>query len=102
MAFPPKEELDEIRDILSRTEPDLIHDRNKLSKTDQLKYDLCEALIKYLNREKISQRELARILGIDPARISEITKYKFQQMSVDRLISYVEKVEPSLRISIAS
>lgn len=102
MGFPPKNDRDEIREQLSRSEATILLDRDELSVTDQLKYDLCETIIKHLNKEKVSQRKLAKDLGVDPARISDITKYKFQSMTIDKLIEYVEKIEPGIKISVAS
>ena len=102
MGFPPKNELEKMSDELSNIEPTLILNRDELTMIDQLKYDLCETIIRYLNREKISQRKLANILGTEPARISDITKYKFQGMTVDKLLDLVEKIEPGIKISVAS
>ena len=102
MGFPPKDDRDKMRDELAKGEPTVLLNRDGLSMTDQLKYDLCEAIVKHLSKEKISQRQLAKDLGVDPARISDITKYKFQSMTIDKLLDYVEKVEPGIKISIVS
>jgi predicted XRE-type DNA-binding protein len=55
-----------------------------------------------LNREKISQKELAEKLGIEPARLNEIVKYRIDLFTVDRLLDYVELLDPDITVTVAS
>ena len=101
MRMPPKKVLDEMRKKLEKAEPSHGLPPNA-SKTDRLKYELCKQFVVHLNREKISQKELAEKLGIEPARLNEIVKYRIDLFTVDRLLDYVELLDPDIKITVAS
>jgi len=100
MSFPKEKELKTIRKKLVLTEPS-----NSLPKsasvTQKLKYGLCEKFVIHLLEHRMSQIELARKIDIDPARLNEIVKYRIDLFTVDKLISLVQKIDPSLKINIA-
>lgn len=100
MSFPREKDLKKIRKELNLSEPS-----NSLPKSasvvQKLKYGLCERFVIYLLEHQISQAELARKINIDPARLNEIVKYKIDLFTVDKLISLVQKIDPSLKINIA-
>lgn len=74
MGMPPKKELERVRKKLEKVEPTHGLPPNA-SKSDKLKYELCKMFVIHLNREKISQKDLAEKLGMEPARLNEIVKY---------------------------
>ena len=100
MGMPPKKVLDEMRKKLEKAEPSHLLPRNA-SKADRLKYELCKQFVVHLNREKISQKELAEKLGIEPARLNEIVKYRIDLFTVDRLLGYVELLDPDINVTVA-
>ena len=48
----------------------------------------------------LANKELAERIGVDEPRISDIMHGKIQSFTLDRLVSYGEKIFPSLRIKI--
>jgi len=43
----------------------------------------------HINNHKITQRELAKLLGIDEALVSKFVHYRFDEFTLDRLIGYL-------------
>ena len=99
MGFPDKKELERVRKKLAKTEPTRPLPKGA-SKADKLKYELCRQFVKYLLKHKMTQKELAVKIGIEPARMNEIVKYRIDLFTVDRLLSYVERLKPSLKITV--
>jgi predicted XRE-type DNA-binding protein len=100
MGMPPKKVLDEMRKKLEKVEPSRLLPPNA-SRADRLKYELCKQFVVHLNREKISQKELAEKLGVEPARLNEIVKYRIDLFTVDRLLGYVELLDPDIKVTVA-
>jgi predicted XRE-type DNA-binding protein len=100
MGMPPKAELNKIRKKLEKIEPTRGLPSNA-SKTDRFKYELCKQFVLFLNREQMSQKQLADKLGIDPARLNEIVKYRIDLFTVDRLLGYLELLNPELKVTVA-
>jgi predicted XRE-type DNA-binding protein len=69
---------------------------------DRFKYKICEQFVIYLNDGKITQRQLAKKLGVSESRICEIVHYHFDKVTLDRLITYLTVIRPELKISITS
>ena len=70
------------------------------SKSDKLKYELCRQFIKYLLKHKMTQKELAEEIDIQPARMNEIVKYRIDLFTVDRLLNYAERLKLNLKITV--
>lgn len=100
MGMPPKNELDKMRKKLEKTEPTRGLPANA-SKADRLKYELCKQFVIHLNREQLSQKELAEKLEIEPARLNEIVKYRIDLFTVDRLLGYLELLNPEIKVTVA-
>jgi predicted XRE-type DNA-binding protein len=62
---------------------------------------LCKQFVVHLNRNKISQKDLADKLGIEPARLNEIVKYRIDLFTVDRLLGYLELLNPEIKVTVA-
>lgn len=63
---------------------------------DRLKYSLCRDFVRYLSTEGLTQRDLARDLGVNEARVSEIVNYKIWLLSADALIDLHSKIYPEV------
>jgi predicted XRE-type DNA-binding protein len=100
MGMPPKYELDKMRKKLDKIEPTRGLPENA-SKADRLKYELCKQFVKHLNREQMNQKELAEKLGIEPACLNEIVKYRIDLFTVDRLLGYLELLNPEIKVTVA-
>ena len=44
---------------------------------------------------------MAEQIGVDPARINEIIKYRIELFTVDRLLDYLELLKPKLNVIVA-
>ena len=100
--FPSAATLKKVRDKLSN--PDYtggniaLHDN--ASEVERAKYKLCQLIAKYHREHELAQRQLAKKLDIDEARISEILRGKISSVTVDRLLGYAQKLYPHVKIEI--
>ncbi len=95
--FPSSKEIDSVLEQLeaapaSRTLPP------NASAVDVLKFDLCEKFVLYRARKKVSQKELAARLGIDPALMSKILHYNYDEFTVDRLMRYLAELHKDVKV----
>jgi len=67
---------------------------------ERAKYQLCQLIGKYQREHGLLQKEIAEKLGVDESRISDILRRKIESFTLDRLISYAEKLHPRLRVEI--
>jgi predicted XRE-type DNA-binding protein len=54
-----------------------------------------------MHQRDLSQIELAELLGIDQARVSEVVRHRIDKVSTDKLIAYNEKINPKVQFKIA-
>ena len=99
MGVPSKKELDRVKRKLAKVEPTRVLSKNA-SKSDKLKYELCKQFVKYLIKSKMTQKELAQELEMEPARLNEIVKYRVDLFTVDRLLDYAERLRPNLKVTV--
>jgi len=101
MGFPDKKEIARAKKKMESVEPvELLP--SDASKVDKLKFELCKQFVVYLRVNDMSQVELAKTLGIEPARLNEIVKYRIELFTLDRLLGYVEKLNPDIEVTVAS
>jgi predicted XRE-type DNA-binding protein len=101
-AFPDEETLKRIRDRLSdpHFEGGDFSIPANATKADLAKYEICQLIAKFRREHDLMQKELAERIGVDEPRISDILHGNIQGFTLDRLVSYGEKIFPSLRIII--
>ena len=100
MAFPSQKELARVRKKLEKIEPVRLLPSDA-SKSDKLKFELCKQFVAHLQEEGVSQLALAKELDIEPARLNEVVKYRIDLFTVDRLLDYVQKLNPKLKVTVA-
>jgi len=100
MTFPNEEKLKKIRERLDKASPSYLLPENA-TKADILKYALCQKFVAYIQKNKITQAELAKQLKMDTARLNEIVKYRINLFSVDKLIEFAQRPDPNLEIKVA-
>ncbi len=100
MSFPNAKELERVRKKLKKVEPTPVLSASA-SAADQLKCALCKEFVVYLRVHKMTQLELAQELEIDPARVSEIVKYKIDLFTADRLLNLLERLNPKVKVTVA-
>jgi predicted XRE-type DNA-binding protein len=77
------------------------HPRPGASPIELLKHDLCAEFVRYFLEQEISQRELAKTIGLSEARTSEILNYRHDRFTADHLIKYLFKIRPDLKLKVA-
>ena len=100
--FPDENTLKRIRENLSdpNYEGGNIALPSGASEVDRTKYHLCQLIAKYQREHSLLQKQVAEKLGIDESRISDILRGKIESFTLDRLVSYAEKLHPKLRVRI--
>jgi predicted XRE-type DNA-binding protein len=101
-VFPNEVTLQRIREKLS--DPNYRGGNLALPKNatevDRAKYQLCQLIARYQRERGMLQKEIARRIGADESRISDILRGKIESFTLDRLISYAEKLHPGLKVQV--
>ena len=100
--FPDAKTLQRVREKLS----DLNYRRGNLAlpanatEVERAKYQLYQLIAKYQRKHGLLQKEIADKIGVDESRVSDIVRGKLGSFTLDRLISYAQKLHPKLRVQI--
>jgi predicted XRE-type DNA-binding protein len=101
-AFPDTKVLARIRESLS--DPNYQGGNVALpesaNEADRAKYQICQLIARYQREHAVLQKEIARQIGVDESRISDILRGRIEGFTLDRLISYAEKLHPRLRVQV--
>ena len=100
MKYPSKKKLKEMDEKLSKLEGTLMVGPSS-SSSDKFRWELCQSIVRFMNEKDMSQVELAVLLGIDQARVSEVVNHRVDKVSTDKLISYNEALNPQIQFQIA-
>jgi predicted XRE-type DNA-binding protein len=98
--FPKEETLKKMRDKLQAVEGSYILQPDA-SAGDKVKYEICRNFIMFMHKKGLTQRELAGIVSIPETRISEIVHYRIAKFTIDKLLSYYEKLNPKVMLKVA-
>ena len=99
MAFPSKAEIERVLKKLENVEGTLGMPANP-SPLEKFRHDIQQKFVGYILIKKITQREMAEILGIDEGKMSKILHNRLDEFSTDRLISLYEKLNPNLELKV--
>lgn len=99
MAFPSDNELKRMRKLLANVEGSTIIPKDA-PKVERLKYEICQSILKKFEISKMSQKEFAIFLSIDEALVSKLLKNKIENFTIDRLLKYLEIVQPDYQIKL--
>ena len=101
MAFPNEKELKKIRKKMENKTASraVVHFENQ---AEEFKHMLCKGFVRYANRNKLNNREMAKLVGIDEGIMSKILHYKYSKISIDRLLKYSEKVDLQIKLKVAA
>ena len=101
-AFPDSKVLARIRKSLS--DPNYQGGNLALpqsaSGVDRAKYQICQLIAQYQREHGLLQKDVARRLGVDESRISDIVRGRIEGFTLDRLVGYAEKLHPGLRVQV--
>lgn len=102
--FPDSATLERIRKKLS----DKLYDGGNFAlpenatEVERVKYQICQMIARYMREHRLLQKELAKKLGVDESRISDILRGKIESFTLDRLITYSEKLYPKMKLHIVA
>lgn len=71
------------------------------SLTEVLKHQLCAQFVRFQQEQNLTQRELAKTIGLSEARVSEILHYRHGRFTIDHLMKYLGKIKPNLKVKVA-
>jgi len=54
-----------------------------------------------MREQELSQRELAKKLGVVESRVSEVLHYRIQKITLDRLVKYHQVIDPDFALKVA-
>jgi predicted XRE-type DNA-binding protein len=100
--WPSEKELARVRKKLLR--PDAIGSSMlspNASLSDRVKFTLCEQIVKFKLATGISQKELAKVIKINETEMSRVLHYKIDRYTIERLMGYVEIINPTLRVEVS-
>jgi predicted XRE-type DNA-binding protein len=102
--FPDEVKLKRVRETLS--DPNYAGGNLALpadaSEVDRAKYEVCQIIAKFQREHGLLQKDIAAKLEIDDSRISDILRGKIEGFTLDRLVSYAEKLHPGLKVRIVA
>ena len=99
MKFPSDKQIKRALEILEKAPASRPLPKNA-SKNDAIKFELCSNFVVYRREKKLSQKELADRLGIDPAQMSKILHYHIDEFSFEFLLTHLLKIYPKTDIKI--
>ena len=68
---------------------------------DRAKYEICRQIPIYMHKKGLTQRQLAKQMGVPETRVSEIVHYRIWKFTLDRLLGYFERVNPKVVLKVA-
>lgn len=100
MGFPSRKEIQKVLKQLEKAEGSLALHPNA-TPLEKFRWDICQKFIAYTLQHDCSQTELAKILGIDKAKMSKILHHRIDEFSTDRLISLYQKINPKVKLKVS-
>jgi len=101
MAFPTDEELARVRKLLENVEGSRVVGEEG-TKIEKFKFEICQTILKFFIKSEMSQKEFSLLLSIDEALVSKLINCKIEVFSTERLLKYLEIVEPDYKVSLES
>ena len=98
--WPSKKDLDRLLDELDQVEGSL-HLSADATTLDKFRFQLCQRLLGYKMEHSLKQRELADKLGVDESIVSKVLHHRIDKISTDKLIEYVQIIEPNVNLLVA-
>lgn len=99
MGFPSKNELAKALEELKNVEGSLSLSKNA-SPLEKFRFEICQKFLSYKFLKKINQKELAKILNVDEAKVSKILRYRVEEFSTDRLIDLYSRLDPNVELKV--
>lgn len=98
--WPSKKDLDKLLNELDQVEGSL-HLSADATALDKFRFQLCQRLLGYKIEHGLKQRDLADKLNVDEAIVSKVLHHRIEKISTDKLIEYVQIIEPDVNLLVA-
>jgi len=99
MGFPSKDQIKKALKRLEKVEGTLAPPANP-TPLEKFRYDIQQKFVIFKHDRKISQREMAKLLGIDEGKVSKILHNRLEEFSTDRLIALYAKLNPKVQLKV--
>jgi len=99
-GWPTESEWVEIDKKLGKSKPTKVL-AGDASSVDRAKHELCAHFVRYCQEKDLTQRELAKILGVSESRVSEIVHYHHGRFTIDKLLELLNIIKPKLKFKVA-
>lgn len=97
MKYPDKKRIASIMHKVKKRKmkSTLVIDKNA-SPVDQIKFNICQQIIKFRRDQELLNKEIAEIIGVGPAVVSRILHCEISKFKIDSLLSYFISLVASL------
>ena len=99
MKYPNTKQINDLLNSMSDDEFSVLIP-DDATDVEKIKFELCKNFIIYFREHKMSQVELANLLGVDKSRINWIVKYRIEHFSIDYLYSLLKQLNPKIELKI--
>lgn len=99
-GWPTEKQWKKIEKKIAKTLPTKDLPKNATS-VDRVKYDLCAHFVIFRQEKGMTQRELAKLIGVTESRVSEILHYHIGRFTIDKLLSLLTKLKPQLKVKVS-
>jgi predicted XRE-type DNA-binding protein len=69
---------------------------------DKLKFDFCKSIQKQLHKNNLSEKQLAKKLGVSRSRIERIIFCHIDEFSLEELVNYLDRLSVHLEMKVES
>jgi len=99
MGFPNKVEISRALKKLEKAEGTLVL-KPDATILERFRFELCQKFLKYKKSHSINQKEIAKILGVDEAKVSKILRHRIDEFSTDRLIDLYSRLDLNWKLKV--
>jgi predicted XRE-type DNA-binding protein len=99
MTFPSREEIERVSKKLRDVEGTILPPENP-TPIEQLRWEICQKFVVYKLDNKVTQKELAALIGVDEAKISKILRHRIEEFTTDRLVKLFYKIDKNFSLKI--
>lgn len=85
------EQILKLEENVKKNKKNLTHitDKSNLSAQDVVKLGLCKHFVQFSISKKMKSKDIAKLVGEPPSRMSEIINYKISKFTVDQLLKFL-------------
>ncbi len=99
MGMPSRAEIEKALKRLEKSEGSLAPPENP-TPLESFRFELQQKFVLYKLRNKVSQREMAELLGVDESKVSKLLRNRLEEFSTDRMINLLGKISPGIKLKV--